>query len=126
MNAIIPDTLEGALILSLIDFLLSFIVISFIGIVLAGFPLLNRVAAQVVKWRAPAKRVAPSAGPLPEAAAPPGIPPEHVAAIAAAVAAYSFSSRIVHIEPAHSDSAWISEGRRSLHLSHQPRGQPGH
>lgn len=41
---LIPDTLEGALILSLIDFFLSFVVISFIGVILAGFPWLNRIA----------------------------------------------------------------------------------
>jgi hypothetical protein len=39
----IPDTLEGALILSLIDFVLSFVVIAGIGVVLSLFPLLNRL-----------------------------------------------------------------------------------
>lgn len=42
MSAIIPDTLEGALILSVIDFFLSFVIISGIGVVLALLPLLNR------------------------------------------------------------------------------------
>ncbi|MEI6702939.1 MAG: hypothetical protein WCL71_05305 [Deltaproteobacteria bacterium] len=42
MRAIIPDTLEGALILSVIDFFLSFVIIAGIGVVLSFFPLLNR------------------------------------------------------------------------------------
>jgi len=40
---ILPDTLEGAIILSVIDFFLSFIIISGIGLVLAAFPLLNKL-----------------------------------------------------------------------------------
>ncbi|MGC4106951.1 MAG: hypothetical protein QM753_11475 [Thermomicrobiales bacterium] len=40
---IVPDTLEGAIILSLIDFFLSIVMIAFIGVVLALMPLLNRV-----------------------------------------------------------------------------------
>jgi hypothetical protein len=42
VRAIIPDTLEGALILSVIDFFLSFVIIAGIGVVLSFFPLLNR------------------------------------------------------------------------------------
>lgn len=38
----IPDTLQGALTLSLIDFFLSFVIISGIGVLLALFPLVNR------------------------------------------------------------------------------------
>lgn len=41
----IPDTLNGALLLSLIDFFLSFIIIAAIGLVLAAFPLLNRLGS---------------------------------------------------------------------------------
>lgn len=41
----IPDTLQGAIILSMIDFFLSFIIIGGIGLVLAGFPYLNRLDA---------------------------------------------------------------------------------
>lgn len=39
----VPDTLFGALLVSLIDFFLSILMISGIGIVLALFPLLNRI-----------------------------------------------------------------------------------
>lgn len=42
---LIPDTLQGAFMLSLIDFFLSFVVIGGIGVVLALFPLLGRFAA---------------------------------------------------------------------------------
>lgn len=38
----IPDTVQGAIILSAIDFFLSFIIIGGIGVVLACFPYLNR------------------------------------------------------------------------------------
>ncbi len=41
---LVPDTLEGALVLSLIDFFLSFVVIAAIGFVLAAFPWLGRIA----------------------------------------------------------------------------------
>jgi hypothetical protein len=39
----IPNSIEGALLLSLIDFLLSFFIISGIGVVLALLPLVNRL-----------------------------------------------------------------------------------
>lgn len=39
----IPDTLEGALLLSAIDFVLSFVFISFTGVILHFFPLLNKL-----------------------------------------------------------------------------------
>ena len=35
---LVPDTLQGAVLLSLIDFFLSFVVIAAIGLVLAAFP----------------------------------------------------------------------------------------
>ena len=41
----IPNTLQGAIILSVIDFFLSFIIIAGIGVVLALFPYLNRLGA---------------------------------------------------------------------------------
>jgi hypothetical protein len=125
MTPIIPDTLEGALILSVIDFFLSFVVISFIGVVLAGFPLLNRIGALFTKRRArPAAKdeVTPAAQP---AEATTDIPSDHIAAIAAAVAAVMDASRIVRIEPAHPDSRWLSEGRHAQHFSHAPKQPSG-
>lgn len=40
---IVPDTLDGAILLSVIDFTLSIVMISGIGVILALFPLLNRL-----------------------------------------------------------------------------------
>jgi hypothetical protein len=40
---IVPDTLEGAIVLSLIDFFLSIVMIVFIGVVLSLLPMLNRL-----------------------------------------------------------------------------------
>jgi hypothetical protein len=57
MTAIVPDTLQGALIVSVIDFFLSFVIISGIGVVLSFFPLLNRVA----QWRIGARPSAATA-----------------------------------------------------------------
>jgi hypothetical protein len=37
-DMLVPDTLQGAILLSLIDFFLSFVVIAAIGLVLAAFP----------------------------------------------------------------------------------------
>jgi hypothetical protein len=39
----VPDNVQGALLLSAIDFVLSFVVIAGIGVVLAAFPYLNRL-----------------------------------------------------------------------------------
>lgn len=39
----IPDSIEGAALLSIIDFFLSFIFIAGIGVVLYLFPLLNKL-----------------------------------------------------------------------------------
>jgi len=122
MNSIVPDTLQGALILSLIDFVLSFLVISFIGILLAGFPLLNRIAAWLAARRpvALAVAVAPQAQPVED----PGIPEEDVAVIVAAISAMVGEHRILHIEPAKQGDGWLAAGRQAQHLSHQPPRNP--
>ncbi len=41
--SLLPDTLSGALLLSAIDFVLSFVFISFIGVILYFFPKLNKL-----------------------------------------------------------------------------------
>gem|GEM_PF-165965 len=38
----IPDTVGGAAIISLVDFILSFAIISGIGVILAALPIVNR------------------------------------------------------------------------------------
>lgn len=40
---IVPDTVTGAVLLSVIDFFLSILMISGIGVLLALFPLVNRL-----------------------------------------------------------------------------------
>ncbi len=40
---IMPDTVYGAILISVIDFFLSMLIITGIGVVLALFPLLNRL-----------------------------------------------------------------------------------
>ena len=49
-----------------------------------------------------------------------GLPPEHVAAIAAAVYAVLGSHRIVHISDAARGLAWTAEGRLMHQTSHRP------
>ncbi len=46
---LVPDTLQGAFLLSAIDFFLSFVVIGAIGLILAAFPWLDRIAKLGVK-----------------------------------------------------------------------------
>ncbi len=38
----IPDSLQGAVLLSIIDFILSFVIISGIGVILMALPVVNR------------------------------------------------------------------------------------
>lgn len=45
----LPDTLEGALALSVVDFFMSLLFISFIGVVLYFFPLFDKVEALFMK-----------------------------------------------------------------------------
>lgn len=122
MSAIVPDTLEGALILSLIDFFLSFVVISFIGFVLAGFPWLNRV----FEWRSAGARPR-QAGAAPLAsAAQAEIPPEDVAAISAVLAMVVGEHRILHIESHQRGGDWSVAGRLAHHQSHTTVRTPKH
>lgn len=126
MSIVVPDTLQGALIVSVIDFFLSFVIISGIGVVLSFFPLLNRVAAFInapkpaasettkVKGKAKAASAAPKANPAGST--------DDIAAIAAAVfvAMDGAPHRIINIEPSRSRSAWVVGGRIAQHSSHIP------
>jgi hypothetical protein len=123
MTALIPDTLQGALILSLIDFLLSFVVISFIGLLLTGFPLLNRLADWMTVRRA-ATEVAVAA-PLPSPVVDQDIPEEDIAVIMAAISAMvGGEHHILHIEPAQHGVGWLAAGRQAQHQSYQPPRGP--
>ncbi len=109
MDILIPDTMNGALLLSIIDFFLSFVVISFIGFVLAMLPLLNRlgpgIAAKIQHQLPPASARVDMTG------------DDHIAAISAAVAVIG-AHRIAHVEPAHHGAGWLGgRPRRSPQLS---------
>lgn len=60
-----------------------------------------------------------SASPVP-AAADDEIPPEHIAAIAAAVHFLSGETTILRIEADRRGTAWVAEGRLVHHSSHNP------
>jgi hypothetical protein len=119
MTALIPDTLQGALILSVIDFLLSFVVISFIGLLLTGFPLLNRLAAWLAARRA--KPASEAIASKTQPVADQGIPDEDIAAVMAAISALvGGEHRVLHIEPAQHGVGWLAAGRQAQHQSYQP------
>lgn len=130
MSTLVPDTLQGALILSFIDFFLSFVIISGIGFVLAAFPLLNHAARLFARTPARDAYGAHAAKPAAHAptvaakpAQPASPPPGDIAAIAAAVFAVMDGKpyRIINIEPSAGRSAWVAEGRFAHHGSHTPR-----
>lgn len=106
---IIPDTVHGAILLSVIDFFLSFVVISFIGFVLALFPYLNRTGKSLQ-----ATPVAVSVMPTRDVNA------EHAAVIAAAIFSTLGRRRIVRISPS-APRGWTAPVRTHLHTSHTPR-----
>jgi hypothetical protein len=112
MDITVPDTLNGAVLLSIIDFFLSFFVISFIGFVLAAFPLLNRAGPNLT-----AKiQQQPPPGDLREEVDMTAN--DHIAAISAATATIVGAHRIVRIDPARQGPAWLAEGRAAHHGSH--------
>ncbi|MFT3848305.1 MAG: hypothetical protein QM739_06390 [Propionivibrio sp.] len=124
MNAIVPDTFQGAVILSVIDFFLSFLIISGIGFVLSMFPLLNKAADFFSGKKAHAPAVAKPAAAVAkktvaEKPAATVQPPDDMAAIAAAVyvAMDGAPHRIINIEPTQG-SAWVQGGRLAQHGSH--------
>ncbi|WP_300328461.1 hypothetical protein [Accumulibacter sp.] len=117
-----PDTLQGALILSVIDFFLSFVIISGIGVVLALFPLLNRWHRTLPSAAATPKTAArEKAGGAGAAAPAPG--DDDIAAIAAAVlvAMDGAPHRILQIDPSQRSAGWVNEGRVAHHASHAPK-----
>jgi len=120
MAAIVPDTLQGALIVSVIDFFLSFLIISGIGVVLSFFPLLNRVA-KFINTPKPVADTKAKTVPVAVKAVETNAP-DDVAAIAAAVfvAMDGAPHRILNIAPSQRRAAWVVEGRIAQHGSHTP------
>ncbi len=68
--------------------------------------------------RAPDVR-APAAQP-----GPAEVPPDHIAAIAAAVAALGSGLKVVHIADAATGRDWVTEGRWAHQMSHQKTRRP--
>ena len=81
---------------------------------------LSRKAAQVTAKAAAAPK--PAAVPaVPAVATAHGMPQDHFAAIAAAVAAMMGAHRIVRIETAGQGYTWTSAARTAHHMSRAPR-----
>ena len=91
---------------------ISFIVAALIRGIVIALPMLRRPEA------APSQQ--------PTAASVAGVPPEHVAAITAAVAAMVGTRHIVHIEDRARDTAWAHEGRMIHQTSHAVGHAPKH
>ena len=110
-TVLIPDSVYGAVLLSVIDFFLSFVVISFIGFVLALFPYLNRTGKALQ-----ATPVAVSVMPERDVNA------EHAAVIAAAIyAMLGARRRIVRIGEARPAPGWAFRARTRVAPSRAPR-----
>lgn len=110
----IPDSVQGAILLSVIDFFLSFVVISGIGGVLALFPYLNRLNTKL-------QGTPVSVSVLPER----DQYAEHAAVIGAAVFAVLGAHRLIRIgeAPGRTAAGWTSQIRSRLHTSHAPRSR---
>jgi hypothetical protein len=79
----------------------------------------SEIARQQAEAKAATEsKTAQPAAPVAVAPQQPALPPHHVAAIAAAVAAYGY--RVVHIADATTGSAWAAEGRWRHQTSHHP------
>jgi len=126
----IQDNLHGALLISVIDFILSFAVIGGIGVILALFPLLNRFGKQGPQTM-PRERSAPgesaSAAASPPtspsiiSAAPGGIHPgltDQQLVVLLTAAACEALGEPVRVDRFRSvtvkDGNWAAQGRRDL------------
>jgi hypothetical protein len=108
---LIPDSIYGAVLLSVIDFFLSFVVISFIGFVLALFPYINRTGKALQ-----ATPVAVSVMPERDVNA------EHAAVIAAAIyATLGARRRIVRIGEPRPTAGWALRARTRVAPPRAPR-----
>lgn len=129
----IQDNLHGALLISAIDFILSFVIIGGIGVILSLFPLLNRFGKRVEEATLPAPRErstikesaspapTPITAPSPQSAATggihPGITDQHLVVLltAAACEALGEPVRIERFRPvAATDGNWAAQGRHEL------------
>ena len=104
--AVIPDSVYGAVLLSVIDFFLSFVAISFIGFILALFPYLNRTGAL--------QRTPVAVSVMPARRRTCGDRRRHLR--------HAGVRCIVHIGEARPARGWTLEHRVRVHTSHAPRG----
>jgi len=129
----IQDNLHGALLISAIDFFLSFVLIGGLGVILALFPLLNRLTKQkgAAPPTAPHQRPAPT-GPGSAAASPttspsaqsaatavihPGLSDQQLVVLltAAACEALGAPVRVFRVRPlATKVGNWAVQGRQEL------------
>ena len=119
MTAIVPDTLQGALIVSVIDFFLSFVIISGIGVVLALFPLLNRLAhfrmrARPAAATTRAKRAASSGKAVISDNGEGMVEQDDIAAIAAAVKPMTSASSVTVLGETRPNATAKGPNSRSL------------
>lgn len=123
----IQDNLNGALLISAIDFILSFVIIGGIGVILALFPLLNRFGKQNDKGirNRVAEPVLPITSQLTQSPATDGIHPGIsnqqlvVLLTAAACEALGVAVRVDRLRPVLAkNSNWAAQGRHELQSHH--------
>ena len=122
----IQDNLHGALLISAIDFILSFVIIGGIGVILALFPLLNKFGPQAAKASQPVPTLLKETGvtaasPATQAATAGGIHPGLtdqqlvVLLTAAACEAQDGAVRVVRFRPVIAKGGnWAAQGRHEL------------
>jgi len=88
--------------------IISFVVAVVIKGIVVALPMMGRISA----------KPQPAPTPSQTKTTPQGIPPEHVAAVAGAVASMVKVRHILHIEDHHSGRDWMTEGRMIHQTSH--------
>jgi len=127
----IQDNVHGALLISAIDFFLSFVLIGGLGVILSLFPLLNRLGKQHAPQALPREGSAPT-GPRLASASPttstseqsaatasihPGLSDQQLVVLLSAAACEALSApvRVFSIRPlAAKDGNWAAQGRQAL------------
>ena len=105
--------MDGLLVKTLAIYALAAVVTFVVAIVIKGIVRLLQAIEGSSASATPPETMRPELADL-----PPAIPPEHIAAIGAAVHAMMGTYRIIHIEDQHRRSAWIESGRLAHHRSH--------
>jgi hypothetical protein len=103
----------------IVIYLIVIVVSMLVAAVIHGIVVVLSRQAEKDAAKAPAKPTTPVARPA--AVAVGGVPQEHLAAIAAAVAAMMGAHRIVRIETPDRGHGWTAEARTTHHTSHLPR-----